>query len=299
MNLKVRCLFLLLVIFIPGWVNAQELNCDVTVNSDQIQESDKSVYASMKTAIREFMNNTKWTDDKFQPGERINCAITITLTSHNADQFSGSIQVQSSRPIYGTAYNSPTLTFLDHDFAFRYIQYQPINYSPGTFTSNLSSVLSFYANIILGIDYDTFSELGGTKFYQKAQDVVVNAQSSNYKGWQSSESLKNRYHLMDQLLDQRFIPLRKCLYEYHRQGLDLMYKDAEKGRANILLALTLLEKVQENVPNSLVMRVFFDTKSDEIISIFSQATPSEKDKVLQVLSKTDMSNISKYQEKIK
>lgn len=281
---------------------AQELDCQVRIMTPQLQETERQVYSSMENRIREFINTTNWIEDKFQPEERITCNLVLTITAHpKADQFEGTLQIQASRPVYGSNYSTPTLNLVDEDIAFQYAEFQPLEYIEGSAISNLTSLLAYYSYLILAIDYDTYGMLGGTPYYQKAQDIALIAMNgSEPAGWESTAGQnRNRYWLISQLMDNRFRPLREALYLYHRQGMDFMSSDPEKGRENIVSAIKLLEKAHRNYPNTYLMRTFFDAKSEEIISIFSEAPATDKTAVLETLRIVDVANVNQYEEKIR
>ncbi len=288
-----------LILVLIALVNAslaQELNCKVTVNSDQIQGSDKHIYETLKTAIFEFMNNRKWTSEVFKAEERIECNILINISDRpSADKFTASIQVAANRPIYKSSYNSPLFNYNDKEFTFTYIENQSLDFSENAYSTNLTSVLGFYAYFIIGMQYDTFSMNGGTAYLQKALSVVNNAQSTEDKGWKAFDGTKNRYWLVNNMLDASFIPLRECLYNYHRKGLDMMVDNKETGRATILESIDNLKKIHEIKPLSFSLQVFFIAKSEEIINIFSGGFPDEKAKMVATLNEIDPTNSNKYQ----
>jgi hypothetical protein len=289
--------YLILLFFVSVITGvAQELNCKVQVLSQQVQGTDKRVFTTLQTAIFEFMNNKKWTTDAFKLDERIDCSILINVTERpSTDVFIATIQVQSRRPVFKSSYNSVLLNYNDNDFQFSYLENQPLEFNENQFTSNLTSVLGFYAYMIIGMDYDTFSPSGGTNYLQKAQNVVNNAQSASEAGWRAFESNKNRYWLITNMLDAPFVNIRECMYNYHRKGLDEMVTNKEGGRANVLEALESLRKVHQARPLSFAMQVFFNAKSDEIINIFSGAFADEKSKVMTLLNDIDPTNSNKYQ----
>jgi hypothetical protein len=281
---------------LPTSAVSQELNCTVQVLSPQLQNSaDKKIFQTLQQSIFEFMNNRKWTNDVFQQEERIECSIVITISERpSADVFKGTIQVQSRRPVYKSSYNSLVVNILDKNLLFNYIEYQPIEYVENTFTSNLPSILSYYAYIILGNDYDTFSLEGGTPYFQKAQSIVSNAQNAVEKGWKSSEDDHNRYWIVENILNSTFKPMRECMYNYHRLGFDAMAEDVPTARAAVLQSLLLLKKVYEVKPNTYNMQLFFLAKVDEVVSLFMQAEPAEKTKVTELLNQVDPANTIKY-----
>jgi hypothetical protein len=288
--------FILIFLLISGLkISAQELNCQVQVLSQQIAGSDKSAFTALQTAIYEFMNNRKWTSESFKLEERIDCSILINLTDKlGTDEYKGTFQVQSRRPIFKTSYNSVLLNFNDQDFQFKYIENQPLEYNENTFTGNLTAVLAFYANMIIGLDYDSYAMNGGTPYLQKALAISNNAQDAAEPGWKAFESNKNRYWMINNLLDASFVPLRECYYNYHRKGLDVMVDNKEGGRAAISESIINLKKVHEIKPLSFNMQIFFNAKSDEVINIFSGAFTDEKTKIVNTLNEIDPTNANKY-----
>lgn len=284
--------FLLTIQFIA----AQELKCNVQVLFDQIGGTDAHIFQTLKTSIFEFMNNRRWTKDAFQNEERIECSILINIEKRLAvDQFEASIQVQSRRPIYKSSYNSVLLNHKDKEFQFSYVESDPMDYSENTFVSDLTSVLAYYAYMIIAYDYDSFALNGGSQYFQKAQSIVTNAQNAASAGWKAFEGNKNRYWLVDNALSPNFVNIREAIYKYHRLGLDVMTTSKETGRAAIYQSLELLQKVNKERPASFNMQVFFNAKVDELINIFSGAGTEEKNKAVNLLSETNPSNSNKYQ----
>ena len=294
MLLKAKTALILLAISLLG-VKAQELRCSVQVESRKIQGTNKSVFETLQKAVTEFLNNTNWTNEIYSQQERIECNILINVQRQlSSDEFKGTIQVQARRPVFNSSYNTVTFNRKDQDMQFSYVEDQPLVFNPNTFSSNLVAVLAYYAYMIIAIDHDTFKQYGGTPYYQKAQDIVTRAQSAKEPGWKSFENKKNRYWLINKILDQYHRPLRKCLYEYHIKGLDIMSDKTPEGRANILTALEGLRKVVKQEPGTVAMQLFFDSKSDELVNIFSGAFPIEKGKAVALLKEIDPSNIKKY-----
>jgi len=290
---KISLLLTLLVSVII--VSAQELNCSVQINSSQIQGTDKSVFDVMEKNIFEFLNSTTWTNNVFKNTERIECSILINITEQiSTGDFKATIQVQSRRPVYNSSYFSTTLNHLDKDFDFKFNEFDNLEYSKNTFTSNLTSVLSFYANIIIGLDYDSFSQTGGTRYFEEAQRIVANAQSAQESGWKAFESERNRYWFATNMLHQNYKPLRLCFYQYHRLGFDVLSKNVAGGRAEVLKSLIQLEKVHQRRPGNFQLKIFFNSKADEIVSLFSDGLPKEKTQVTNLLNKIDITNLSKY-----
>ena len=277
-------------------VNAQELLCTVRINSSQVQTSDRKVFQTMQTSIHEFVNNTKWTSANIENEERIECSILINISKKiSNDEFEGSIQIQSTRPIYGTSYKSTLFNFLDNNFRFKYLEYQSLEYSENTHMSNLTSVLAFYVNIILGLDFATFSEEGGNEYFNIAQRIVNNAQNARETGWKAFESDKNRYWLAHDLLDSRYSDFHMCMYRYHRTGLDILAEEPEDARYEITEALESLKSIYRENASAFILQLFFDAKSDEISKIYSEAYPNEQARIITTLLEIDPSHSSKYQ----
>lgn len=277
-------------------LNAQELDCRVQMSYSAIQEtSNREMFQEMQTAVYEFMNNTVWTNHVFKQDERIECNVMITLSERiSADEFRGSIQVQSSRTIFNTSYKSPVFKHVDQDFRIRYVQYEPIEFNINTHQSNFASVLAYYAYIIIGMDYDTYGLNSGNEFFSKAEQIVQNAQNAQETGWKAYESLKNRYWLVENLMNDAYSPLRETMYMYHRQGLDRMSDKLENGRTAIEESIENLKSVHNRKPGSFLMSVFVDTKSDEIVNIFKEAFPDQKNRVIRIMKDIDPANASKY-----
>jgi hypothetical protein len=298
MNIKsVSRKLLLFISLIIGsqYAKAQELNCSVTVNSTQISGTDRKIYTTMQKAFFEFLNGTKWTNDIFKTDERIECSMLINVTERPAvDEFKATMQLQIRRPVYKASYSSTILNYNDNDFTFKYVEFQPIVFAENTFTDNLSSMLSFYAYMIIGIDYDSFSLMGGQPYFIKAQTVVNNAQAASDKGWKSFDSDKNRYWFNENIMNSNFKLIRQTMYKYHRTGLDIMSTKLEEGRNIIEQSLQELKTTYSITPNSYLMQVFFNAKSDEIVNIFSQANSEQKAKLLNTLNLIDPGNTSKY-----
>jgi hypothetical protein len=280
---------------------AQELNCIVTINvGPKIQTTDRGVFRDMKNALQQFLNTRKWTNDVFQQHEKINCSIRININEMpNIGIFSASVQVQSARPVYNSNYTSLLLNFADRDWEFEYIESQPLEYNDNTYTTNLTSMLAFYAYMVIGMDYDSFSELGGTPYFQKALTVVNNAQSSNRPGWQALGSNRNRYWLVENLINSQMIDVRRSLYSYHRLGLDVFEKNPDQGREIILKGLKDVKKARDINPNAILIISFFDAKSKELANIFSNGTLSVRREAYDLIVTMDPSNRSNYDKIIK
>lgn len=294
--MKLITLIIASVLTFSNCLKAQELNCTVKVLSPAIQGTERSVFETLETAVKEFMNNTRWTNDNFKQDEKIECNLTINVTKRlSVDEFEANIIVQSRRPVYKSSYNTNLINYQDNDFTFKYTPFQPFEFNENTFTNNLTSTLAYYAYIFIGLDYDTFSPDGGTPYYQKAQTIVNNAQNAAEKGWKAFEGSKNRYWLAENLANANFKGVRSCLYNYHRMGLDMMTNDVELARKNIAEALDGLLKVHNMQMGSFLMQVFFLAKADEIVNIFSVATPEVKAKLVPMLNTIDPGNVTKYE----
>jgi hypothetical protein len=275
---------------------AQELKCQVQVISQQIQRTDRSIFEEMQRSMFEFVNNTVFTNHVVKVDERIECNMVITLNEQTgSDSYKGTIQISSSRPIYNSDYNSPVLNLIDNEFSFRYATQDAIELNVNSYTSTLSSVLSYYAYLILGFDYDTFGNLSGTQFYNVSEKIVVNAQSDPSPGWRSfQDNGKNRAAIIENLENDLYRPLRECYYKYHRQGLDMMTENNDKARTKIIEALEGLRSLQRKRPDSYLLQLFFETKVDEIVSIFQKANPQNKRRVFNLLSQLDPGRQNEY-----
>jgi hypothetical protein len=279
----------------------QELNCKVTIVADnklELSTVDQEVVAQLKQTMEDMMNNTQWTKDKFKVEERINCALQLQLKEKSGSNgFSGSLQVQSSRPAFNSSYNTTLLNFLDENIAFSYSRNAILIYAPNQFRDNLTSILAFYAYFIIGMDYDSFSLKGGTPYFNEAQQIVSLAQSSGAAGWKSNESNKrNRFWLVDNVLHQLFEPLRECNFMYHRKGVDKLYDDKIAARKQMFDALNKLNTVIQTRPNSINLINFAQAKRLELKEICADAEIKEKTDLVNLMKKIDPSNATKYDE---
>ena len=264
-----RKLLLIASVFCSLFATAQELNCDIVVNAQQTGNENVQVFRTLETQLKEFVNNTKWTNKNFSQNEQINCSMIINITGYNSDVFQGSIQVLSSRPIFNSSYSTPIYNFNDKDFSFRYQEFQNITYNPNQFQSNLVSVLAYHIYIILGMDADSFALNGGDEYYQQARTILSYSQQSNFKGWKPEDGLQSRFVLIDNLLSPTYKEFRSTLYNYHIGGLDTMHLNQKNAKQKISDALSGLEAINNRRPSSFIMRVFFDAKADEIEEIFT------------------------------
>lgn len=279
-------------------IQAQDLQCNVQVRTDNIQASNKDIFIEMQTAISQFMNQRKWISDKVLQHEKINCNMILNITSYKIDEFSANVSITSSRPIFGTTYDSPMFMHFDQDFHFKYAPFQTLDYQEDANVNSLTTLLAFYANIIIGIDFDSFHPDGGDPYFNKALQIRNRAQ--NTPGWNPSDGKgnRNKYYIIDNLLDPRFKPLRTAYYQYHMKAMDKFKEDNIEARKVIYSALEGILTVQQQLPNAVMIRIFFNTKREELINIFKQADPGMKNRVVELLSKMDPANRTEY-EKIK
>ncbi|MBU2554175.1 MAG: DUF4835 family protein [Bacteroidetes bacterium] len=274
---------------------SQEFLGNIQIQSQRIEGIDPSVFTSMKTSMFEFMNNQIWSDYKFKIEERIEFTMVFTINEViGGDDFKGTLNLVLKRPVYGSDYNTDIVNLIDNDIHFRYVPYQNMEYADGTYSNNLTSILAFYAYIMLGLDFDTFSLLGGTPFYEKAMAVATAAQSSNERGWQGFEGPKNRYALAENLLNPSYEELRKLLYEYHLKGMDEMSKNVDGGRMAVGRSLKYFQNVYDKRPGLYLLQVMLETKRDEIINIYKEASPAEKTSMLNIMKAVDPPNGTRY-----
>ncbi|MFI2743451.1 DUF4835 family protein [Zhouia sp. PK063] len=274
--------FLLLRIFTA---NAQELNCKVTVNSDLINQTNQQIFTGLEKALNQFVNQTKWTNKKFAENERINCNMLITVTSYESDRFTATLQIQSNRPVYNSTYESSVFNHKDRQFNFQYSLNQPLYFNQNSYDSNLTSVISFYVYILLGIDADTFQLNAGDVYYDQAQRILALAQNGGAAGWQQADGNNTRWQLLDNLRSNTFKEYRIAMYSYHRQGLDLFTSDPKKAKENITQSLSLFEKMNARRPNSFLQQVFFNAKKDEVKNVFSGGPKVDVVRLKEILNK--------------
>lgn len=282
-----------LIVFHFSVVKAQQLNCSVVINAQKVTNTNQQLIKNLETALNEFVNKTDWTGQAFKQNEKIKCSMFITLSSVNSDQFSGTIQVQSSRLVYNSTYGSPIFNHYDKDFNFRYVEFENLIYNPSVFESNLVSVLAYYSYIILGLNKDTFQSFSGNPYLETAQNILNVAQQGGYKGWSQADGVQNRFFLTNDLLSPTFAPYRQTLTDYH-QGLDLMSSDLKSAKEKIKTAILNLSKVHQTRPNAFLTRIFFDAKADEIASIFSGGPSISISDLQEVLNKISPMNSSKW-----
>ena len=295
-----RYITIIFILLFSLAASAQELSCTVTINSTQITTSDRGIFRDMKTAIEQFLNSRKWSNDTYKAYEKINCNMLITITKMPAiGSFSATVQIQAARPVYNTNYSSLIFNFADRDWEFEYIESLPLEYNDNTYTSNLTSMLALYAYVILGIDADTFSELGGTPYFQRAMTVVNNAQQSNRPGWQSiGSSNRSRYWIVENNNNPQMVDLRKSVYSYHRLALDTFDQDPDKSRKIILDGLKDVKKVRDINPNAILVVSFLDAKSKELANIFSSGNIQVRREAYDIITTIDPSNSATYEKMI-
>lgn len=287
--------YIILLLCLGFSVKAQELNCNVIINADRIETSDRRVFQDMRNAFSQFLNNRKWTDDVFGNEERINCNLVITIEDMpSIGSFRAAVQIQSSRPTYGTGYESLILNFADRDWQFDYNESQPLDFNENSFSSNITSMLAYYAYIIIGMDYDSFEELGGTDYFEMANNQVQLAQETNSPGWKQFDSNRNRYWLAENLLNPIFNPVRENYYNYHRLALDNFGEDREASRKEILEFLKALQKANSARPNSILTIAILDAKADEIVNIFSEGEMQVRRQAFEILRTIDPTQGEKF-----
>ncbi len=276
---------------------AQELNCKVeVVNTSAAQTEDPEIYQAMEKAVYEFMNNRKWTSDVFKPQEKIECNILINITSEGGGAYAAKTTIKSSRPVYNSSYNTIILNHVDKEFTFEFSQFAPLEFNDNIHLSNFTSMLGFYAYLIIGLDYESFQLRSGNTSLAKANKVVNNAQNAQEKGWKSFESSRNRYWLIENLIGSKFENMRVVIYDYHRKGLDIMYQDPKKARGVITDCLKKLLSMNRKNPNSMILQTFFNAKSEELVGIFKGASLSERTVAVEMLNSLDPTRSSKYGE---
>jgi hypothetical protein len=271
---------------------AQEFNFQINLSTPKIQNVDPKVFQTLESSLQDFLSNRRWTNEIFDAEERINCNIQITINNEiNENTFDAEISIQASRPVYGTTYETSIFNQLDKDFVFQFEESRPLIYADNVFTDNLTQVLAFYLYVIIGLDYDSFSPYGGDRYFQMAQEVVnaVPMNDLGARGWRANDGTRNRYWVIENLLSPRVRPFRKTFYDYHRLGLDIMHQDPEKGRQVILESLDELEKVNISYPNAPILIIFINSKSQELVDIFTVTQSQEKSKVFRILSRIDPS----------
>ena len=277
-------LFVLLFIISFAPLSAQELNCTVTINSDQVAQTNQQVFKTLERSLNDFVNKNKWSNRVYKENERVNAQMFITITEYESNRFKGNIQIQSSRPVFNTSYQTPVFNYKDNQFNFEYIEFQPLIFNENSFESNLVSVISYYVYVILGLDADTFSLEGGNDYFRIAQGIVTQAQSSNSAGWSQSTD-RNRFELVDNLMSNTFREYRVAMYNYHRKGIDILADNNSTGKQVIAGTMKLFETMISRRPNAILIQIFFDAKSDEIQNVFSDGPKVDVVKLKETLNR--------------
>ncbi len=285
-RLILGCIMVMACLAKPSTASSQELNCKVEINSEKVKTANKEIFNTLKTAITEYLNDTKWTETQFSANEKIDCRLYLTISNYDdaSNKMTGDLQVQSSRPVYNSSYTTTVINFKDTKMDFTYQENEPLVFSEQEMQSNLTAILNFYAYMIIALDFDTFSLHGGTPYYDKAARIVKLAQSSGETGWKAFEDTKNRSAVLSAYTDKATSDIRELMYKYHRLGLDQMSVSVDKGRAVITESLSLLKKVYDAAPMSVCLSMFRDAKLDELVNIYSKASLTEKQSVYDVLN---------------
>lgn len=306
--IKRSILLILFIVFLHLVHYGQEFQAKVTVLANRVPTTvDKKIFQTLQTQLTNFINNRKWTGDAFQPTERIQCSFLLNIENVvETNVYQASLTIQAARPVYNSSYSTALINFQDADVTFRYVEYQPVEFNEnrvqGTdpLASNLTATFAYYLNIILGLDYDSFSAKSGDVFFQKSQNIVNNApENRGISGWKAFDGLRNRYWLTENLLNTRYNVVHDVIYNYYRQGLDNMYENENEARTQILNALIQLQAVNQENPNSMVVQFFMAGKSIELIRIFKKAAPPDRSRAIETLQKLDVANTSKYQQELK
>lgn len=286
-------------------LGAQELQAKLTVLSNKVSAKvDRKIFQTLQTSLSNFLNNRKWTANSYQANERIKCNFLISIDQELGNNiYKASLTVQAARPVFNTSYESPLVNFADNDLTFRYVEFQPVEFNENRVqgsdpvAANLTAVLAYYVNIILGLDHDSFMPRGGDPYFQKAQNIVNNApEGSNISGWKTFDGVRNRYRLIENLMDNRFTLIHDAVYSYYRKGMDQFYENEEAGRAGVLAALNSLMLLSQEFPNSMVMQFFFQGKSAEMVKLFTKAPRDIKEQARDMLVKLDLTNAAVYKE---
>lgn len=278
---------LLIVSFIFGSlsVQAQELNCTVSIDSEQTRQPNLQIFRTLEQQLMEFVNNKSWTNKEYKNQERIDCNIVLVISEYDGETFSGTMQVGSSRPVYGSTYDSPIYNYNDRQVSFTYKEFEPLNFNLNSFESNLVSILSYHIFTIIGLDAATFELNGGDYYFDIAKQIVSTAASSNFSGWKSVDGTQSRYQYNNALLSNVYQEFHKVMYDYHRLGLDSMHDDEKDAKNTIIDAIKTLKGINDRRPNSFLLRTFFDAKEGEIQSIFSGGPRVDIDELVENLNR--------------
>lgn len=283
--------------------HAQELQARLSVVATQISSNvDRKVFQTLQTSLINFLNNRKWTSDTYLTQERIKCNFLLNIEQALGDNvYKASLTVQAARPVYNSAYESPLINWQDNDVVFRYVEFQPVEFNENRvqgsdpLVANLTAVMAYYVNIVLGMDADSFAPGAGEPYYRKAQNIVNNApEGRDIVGWKTFDGIRNRFRLVDNFTDNRFNAIHEALYDYYRQGMDHFYDNEDNARKSVLNGLNNLNRLNQEIPNSMAVQFFFGGKSNELIRIFSKATPTVKAQARELLARLDAPNTSAY-----
>ncbi|TAL43954.1 MAG: DUF4835 family protein [Chitinophagaceae bacterium] len=294
-----------LLFFISFFADAQELQARLTVLTNKVStQVDKKIFQTLQTTLTNFLNNRKWTNDTYQPAEKIQCNFLLNIDKElGQNVYKATLTIQAARPAYNSTYQSPLINFQDDNLAFRYVEFQPIEFNENRIqgndpvASNLTAVLAYWVYIILGFDYDSFSTRGGDQFFLKAQNIVNNApEGKDISGWKNFESLRNRHWLAENLNSNKFALMHDVIYSYYRYGMDIFYDNEDEGRNGILNSLNFLNTLNIENPNSMIMQFFFQGKSAELLKIFSRANTDVKTRARELLLKLDITNTQVYKD---
>lgn len=305
-NKKQSVVFLVLLSFCLYGLRAraQELRANVKVESNQIRGADRKVFTTLQTSLKEFLNNRRWSTDAYTAAERIECNFLLNVNQElGSNTYKATLSIQATRPVFNSGYVTSLLNTQDNNITFRYVEFQPLEFNDNRvvandpLVSNLTATLAYYVYIILGLDHDSFAPRGGDPFYKKAMNIVNNApDNKDIAGWKAFEGNRNRYWLQENLLNTKFSRFHDAMYQYHRDGLDVMYENLNKGRSTILNCLNMLYAIHQDVPNTMLLQTFFNAKSNELLKIFSKAPPQEKSRAAEMLAQMDVTNANKYQQ---
>ncbi|MFC2109744.1 DUF4835 family protein [Bacteroidota bacterium] len=276
-------------------LTSQELNCTVDVNASQITRTNKQVFQTLKTSLSEFINKKQWTNKVYKENERVDCAMTFVITEQSGTSFTGTLQVNAVRPVFGTSYQSPIFNYMDKTVSFEYTEFEPLVFNPAVFESNLISLVAFYAYTILGVDADTFALKGGEEFLKQAIDIANLAQQGGMEGWELKRNQINRYSLIDQLMSNAHQEYRETMYNYHINGFDILSTKQTDGKEAIAEAIEHLSKLFTKNRNSMLIRTFFDAKADEIVEVFKDGKTIDTSNLKSTLRRISSMNVSKWQ----
>lgn len=289
-----RKIFLFFLLLNISFFQGQDLNCEITIDARQTGQENLQVFKSLENQLYEFINNNSWTGRSIRPNEKINCTMFLNISSMDNDSFNGTLQIQASRPVYNSSYFSPVYNFNDKNFNFRYQEYQNLNFNPNQFENNLVSIITFHIYIILGIDADSFALNGGTDYFEVAREILDYSQNQGYKGWASTDGLQSRYFLIDNILSPTYKEYREVMYSYHLRGLDKMANEPKMSKTILIEQMNALNIMHRRRPNSFLMRVFFDTKSEEIFEIFKDGPKVSTSNMISILNRISPNHSEKW-----